>query len=124
MNSTGGGNAGVAAGHLAGGNYLYASLSQGFYLGGDASAHLSVDTSRHTFPAGVETASLIIATFNQDLSAYKNVSARLVSRGGNHNLYAAYRQALRKGMDLYLILGDPNAEKSTARVAVKALWVY
>jgi hypothetical protein len=119
-----GGNAEVAAGRLAGGNYLIGSLSQGFYLGGGASAYLSVDSSRHKFPDRVESASLIIAGFNQDLDVYRNISARLVSRGGNHNLYAAYRQAVRRGMDLYVIVGDPNADKTRGRLALKALWVY
>ena len=118
------GTASFTTGRQASGHYLFTSLAQGFYLGDGASLRLSASASRHKFPDRVEKSSLIIATFNQDLDAYRNVSARLVSRAGKHNLYASYRQSLRRGMDLYVIAGDPNAEQSRARLALKALWVY
>ena len=52
------------------------------------------------------------------------VAGRLVDSTGGLNAYVAYRQKVRRGTDLYLILGDPNADKTTARIAIKGVRTF
>jgi len=93
---------------------------------------------------------LVTATY--DLTDEKSISARLVYRNGNANfwlphvyydwarlpaelqgapsdqevaklnMYAAYRQRVARGRDVFVILGDPNTPGIEARVAVKMVW--
>ncbi len=95
---------------------------------------------------------LLTATY--DLSDEKSITARAVYRRGNSNfwlpqvyyeaeqlprelsgaspnaqvgkinLYAAYRQRVAHGRDIFLILGDPNAASTQARIAVKLVWTH
>jgi hypothetical protein len=48
----------------------------------------------------------------------------MVVRDGSTNFYLSYRQRVRKGMDLLLVAGDPNADEWVSRLAVKALWCF
>jgi len=66
----------------------------------------------------------LVLTTTYDISKERAVSARLVRQGGETNMYAAYRQRVRTGMDLLVIVGDPNAEEWVSRVAVKAIWCF
>jgi hypothetical protein len=64
----------------------------------------------------------LVLTTSYDLSDEKTLSARLVRRASSTNCYAAYRQRVRKGMDLLIVAGDPNADQWVSRLAVKAIW--
>jgi len=66
----------------------------------------------------------LVVTTTFDISKERTISARLVRQGGNTNMYAAYRQRVRTGMDLLVIVGDPNAQEWVSRVAVKAIWCF
>lgn len=61
-------------------------------------------------------------TTTYDVTEEKTISARLVRADSDTNVYAAYRQRVRKGMDLLVVVGEPNADKSVSRLAVKAIW--
>lgn len=63
-----------------------------------------------------------ILTVSWEFDELRALSARLVSQDGNMNWYLAYRSAGGVGQDLYLIIGDPNAERFTERVAFKWVW--
>jgi hypothetical protein len=95
---------------------------------------------------------LLTATY--DLSDQKSITARAVYRRGNSNfwlpqvyydptkmpgelngaspdaqvgklnLYAAYRQRVAHGRDIFVILGDPNAASTQASIAVKLVWTH
>jgi hypothetical protein len=65
-----------------------------------------------------------ILTGVYDLTNERGISMRAVSHNGSFNFYAAYRQELRKGADIYLILGDPNAQSFTGRMALKLVNTY
>jgi hypothetical protein len=65
-----------------------------------------------------------VLTTSYDLTDEKTVSARLVRRAAATNVYAAYRQRVRRGMDLLVVVGDPNAEEWVSRLAVKAIWCF
>jgi hypothetical protein len=81
-----------------------------------------------------------IGTLNYDLSPERSIGGRYV-RGRSlpgdpihmpgrivlpsdyptprRNLYFIYRQQVRRGMDMYIIYGDPNAAESIGRITVK-----
>lgn len=63
-----------------------------------------------------------VLTTTYDITDEKTVSARLVRRGSDTNAYAAYRQRTRKGMDILVLAGDPNASEWVSRIAVKVIW--
>ena len=53
---------------------------------------------------------------NYDITCERGYGFRLVAQDDRYNFYASYRQAVRQGMDLFLILGDPNARTTRARL--------
>ncbi len=63
-----------------------------------------------------------IVTVSWEFDELRALSARLVHRDGNVNWYLAYRSAGGVGQDLYIIIGDPNAERFTERIALKWVW--
>ncbi len=63
-----------------------------------------------------------VVTTTYDITDEKTISARLVRSGSNTNAYAAYRQRTRKGMDILILAGDPNAPEWVSRIAVKLIW--
>jgi hypothetical protein len=64
----------------------------------------------------------LVITSTYDVSEERSISARLVCSGSNTNAYGAYRQRVRRGMDMLIVVGDPNAEEWVSRLAVKAIW--
>jgi hypothetical protein len=66
----------------------------------------------------------VVLTNTYDIADDRSVSARLVRSGGDTNVYAAYRQRVRRGMDLLVVAGDPNATEWVSRMAVKAIWCF
>jgi len=71
-----------------------------------------------------DTKRQMILTHSYDLSDERTVSGRMVMRDGNTNFYLAYRQRVRKGTDVLIVVGDPNADEWVSRLAVKAMWCY
>jgi hypothetical protein len=67
-----------------------------------------------------------VLTTTYDLTTEKCVSARMIFQDGGINVFATYRQVVRRGMDAYVLLGDPNPEQTgfTKRVALKLIWVF
>ncbi|GIV16207.1 MAG: hypothetical protein KatS3mg022_1642 [Armatimonadota bacterium] len=63
-----------------------------------------------------------ILTIGWEFDELRALSARLVHQDGNVNWYLAYRSAGGVGQDLYIIIGDPNAERFTERIALKWVW--
>lgn len=63
-----------------------------------------------------------ILTVGWEFDELRALSARLVQQDGNVNWYLAYRSAGGVGQDLYIIIGDPNAERFTERIALKWVW--
>jgi hypothetical protein len=122
------GGIGYTWGERYGQPYRYQSLSQGFRPGERWSAALSLersyspelDDAGNVIPP--ELSRQLVLTTTYDLSDEKTLGARLVRRASNTNFYAAYRQRVRKGMDLLIVAGDPNADQWVSRLAVKAIW--
>ncbi|MGC8783411.1 MAG: hypothetical protein ACP5RN_03350 [Armatimonadota bacterium] len=69
-----------------------------------------------------------IATLNYDIDAERSIGGRYIGRGGRfggfeqmNTFYLTYRQQVRRGTDIFLIFGDPNASSTQTRFAVKVM---
>jgi hypothetical protein len=58
-----------------------------------------------------------------DLTTEPAISGRIARTSDGTNGYVTYRQTLRRGVDLFLIGGDPSADTWAKRVALKAVFV-
>ena len=110
----------------------YQSLSQAFRitdrwygeirLERARSAELDEEDEETIIPP--DTKRQLVLTHSYDLSDERTLSGRMVMRDGNTNFYLAYRQRVRKGTDILIVVGDPNADEWVSRLAVKAMWCY
>jgi len=62
-----------------------------------------------------------IMSVNYDITPEKGLGSRFVYRDGKFNAFVTYRQAVRKGVDAFIIVGDPNAEKMQKRAVAKVI---
>lgn len=60
-----------------------------------------------------------IVSANYEISPIESVGGRLVAQDEDLNWYLSYRRAGAKGMDTYLIIGDPNARRFQRVAQVK-----
>lgn len=86
------------------------------------SLQITGEYPRMTSPVEPEHLHQIIVTGAYDLSDERTISGRLVQRAEGLNCYFTYRQAVRRGIDAYVIVGDPNSDKFERRIAVKTVW--
>ncbi len=117
------GNIYLSFGNRAGGDYRRISLSQGFRVSDRLSTRVWTEYSKIGDPspyAGTRRQTVASATY--DISPERSLAGRLVHRSGKSNVYFAYRQHVRAGMDAYLIYGDPNAEDTKDTVLLKLIW--
>lgn len=63
-----------------------------------------------------------IFTLGWELDKYRSITARLVGQDSKTNWYLAYRRAGGRGLEWYVIVGDPNANEFQKRVALKLVW--
>lgn len=113
---------GVALGKLAGGGYLSCDIRQGWNIGDRLSMQLGYEYSRIREPSPeAYSARQIIGTLAYDLDDERTVSGRVVTENGNSNVYLAYRQRVRAGMDAYVIFGDPNADETRSSILLKLI---
>jgi len=113
-------------GTQAGGDYTWMSASQGFRPKEHLSVNLSGEYARLAPPSpDAYRAYQTVLTTSYDLTPEKCISARVIARKGGVSTFAAYRQVVRRGMDAYVILGDPDPSRTgfDQRVAVKLIWV-
>lgn len=116
----GGGGISLSLGRLAGGDYLDWSVFQSFRLSGKLSLQGSYELAQIKDPSPSAFLSRqLIGTLAYELDAEHTLGGRLVNTGGRSNLYLAYKQRLRRGMDAYIIFGDPNADSTRSSVTVK-----
>jgi len=62
-----------------------------------------------------------VLILNYDITSERGLGSRLVYRDGKFNAFITYRQAVRKGIDAFIIIGDPNAEKMQRRILAKVI---
>ena len=115
-----GGSLTAALGKLTGGDYQYYSAIQGFRLSDKFSVqawYSHIEITEPSIYAG--SADLGVLSLTYDMSAQRGLVARLVQNQRHANLYFAYRQRVRSGLDAYLIYGDPNSPETRDRVLLK-----
>lgn len=113
-------------GHRGGARYLFTSLTQGWELNGHAQVSLRWEYARQNFfdEQPTHTRTQTVLTGNYDFSAERSLSARLIERNGQCNVFLAWRVVPLDGRGLYLFLGDPNATETQARLQAKVLWPF
>ncbi len=132
------GNVELSIGEKAGADYLYMNLNQGYKATEALSFKLRGEIRRMKEPSeGTEYKELVILTGNYDFTSEYGIGLRLmhlcdfsnerdagiwsVLRKGDFNICLTYRQAVRAGTDIFLILGDPNEDRTQKRFAVKII---
>jgi len=117
----------LVRGVRAGGDYRYLSLNQGFRPRRRLSFQVGAEYM-HLLPPSIQAGHQYqtVLTTSYDLTPERCVSARLIARDAGVSGYAAYRQVVRRGMDAYVLVGDPDPALTgfTRRVAVKLIWVF
>jgi hypothetical protein len=117
------GEVSVSWGRTAGGESIYYSVSQAFKLTRDLAVEASFEQNRISAPSAyVGRQGLLIGTVNYDLSSEKSIGARFVRREASSNIYGILRRQVRRGVDAYLIYGDPNAETTQGGLAFKLVY--
>jgi len=62
-----------------------------------------------------------ILTFNYDITPEHSLGTRLVYQDHDFNAFITYRQVVRKGIDVFIIIGDPNAKEMQRRALAKII---
>jgi hypothetical protein len=99
-------------------------MYQGFKLTDRLALQANASWMRLDTPDDPTSLRLLTLTGTYDLDSEHTVSMRLVDAAEGFNAYLAYSQKVRRGTDLYVILGDPNADETTERLAVKTVWSF
>jgi len=129
LNTTG--NVGAWGGRLDGTDYLSVSAEQGIQPFSAITLRFYGQYVRQDYPVGhedeveggVEHRHQVRATVQYDITPERSISGRMMHTDGGTNGYCSYRQMLRRGMDVFVIVGDPSAETWTKRVALKTVIV-
>lgn len=72
----------------------------------------------------------LVGTMGYEISPTQSITARYAALSGLTNLYVAYKNAGAAGAELFIILGDPNADGKRGsvqvknRVSVKLAWAF
>lgn len=112
-------------GKRAGGDYSYFTIGQGFKPAERLTIRFDLEYSKLTEPAAEAGSDyLAILTGSYTLSGERSVAARLIGRRAGLSSYFSFRQVVRRGMDMYVILGNSDPEQTgfTNRLVVKFIW--
>ena len=124
----GSGSLSATVGRRQGGRYRYFSLSQGAEIAPGWTASLAAEGSILSAPAAhAATTTQVVLTTTYQLTPEKSLAARVVHRDGEGlNIFASYGQRMRRGMDVFVLLGDPDPETRNlgSRLAAKLLWTF
>lgn len=111
-------------GDRGGADYLFARLTQGWNPIPPLRFGLTGEWTSRGFhdgrPHDSRTQTVLTATY--ELSPYSTINGRFVERDGKLNLFLAYRNAPTSGRAWYIFFGDPNAERTEARLQFKVIW--
>ncbi len=121
------GGAFILKGKRAGGDYTYYSLDQALRPIDYLSVIVNVEYSRLEPPSpDAYHRRQAVLTTSYDLTPEKCIAARGIWRDEGFSAYASYRQVVRRGMDAYIIVGDPDPDRTgfATRVALKLIWVF
>ena len=120
----------VRIGEQNGGRSLYALLTQAYELAPRLRLRLELESLDIDYPSDpTDRARQLIFTLNYEIDPERALGGRLVLNrlefGGEtettRNFYLTYLQRVRRGFDLYVIYGLPNASRAQNRLAVKII---
>jgi len=126
-----GGETGIEYGRVEGGEFLRTWVEQGVHPFQDYTIGLRLQYRRRDLAVGHEDQPegginhqyQLMATAQYDITTERAVSGRIISSHDGMNGYMTFQQVVRRGMDLFLIIGDPSAETWRSRIALKAMMV-
>ncbi len=120
------GSADVVEGREDGARYRYWDVWQGLKLRDGLFVNLGYEARTSDYAGRDRDQHLwrTTASLNYDIDRERTIAGRLLTGSEGTNLFLSYRQEVRTGMDLFVILGDPNAGATEGRIAVKAKWTY
>ena len=122
-----GGSLSYTWGDLGGGTYTSYGASQSFVIRSNCYADIAYEHRISDFwDPGVEDVDEARYTFrlNYDISPERGWGMAVRTGDLGTNVFGTYWQSKRKGMDWFLILGDPNSDTTVRRVGVMAKWVW
>jgi hypothetical protein len=70
------------------------------------------------------TSEQTIATIGYEFSPTQSITGRFVNNNGRTNGYLAFRNGGGNGTEYYVILGDPNAQRTVSRLSVKMVIAF
>jgi hypothetical protein len=110
----------VGFGDRAGGSSFHWLAKQGVKLRDGFYSDLSVEYLKMSGPfARHERQS--VASLSYDLSSERSLSARVLEFNGRLNMTFGFRQSVRRGQDIYILFGNPGAEKTEGRITLKLI---
>ena len=115
----------VVRGKAAGGDLTYYMLDQGLRPIDRLSVRVGGEHIHLAMPDGSATRQYqAVLTTSYDITPEKTLAARGIWRDAGFSAYASYRQVVRKGMDAYVIVGDPDPTLTgvASRIALKLIW--
>jgi len=126
------GGVSLRGGSLAGGPYAFGNAWQGLRFGEKTSGSVSVNALHLDGQLEKQHTWRVVASGLYEFSPERSVAGRLIGghrsengeRAALHNAFAAYRQEVRRGADIYLLVGDPNTNDITANAAMKFVRTY
>ncbi len=122
----------VRGGRLAGGPYLFGDVWQGMRFGEKTSGSLSASSLHLDGALDRQDTWRVIASGLYEFSNERSLAVRVIGgrqrENGNrttlHNAFFAYRQEVRRGADIFVLIGDPNTNDVTAHMAMKFIKTY
>jgi hypothetical protein len=118
----------VRFGDQNGGRSFYAQLTQAYEIAPRFRVRLDLESLDISYPdAPSDRARQLLFTLNYEIDPERSIGGRLVlnrlefdgERETTRNFYLTYLQRVRRGFDLFIIYGLPNASRSQNRLAVK-----
>jgi len=113
-------NLGVDWGIQGGSPYRSIGINGAYLLG----RRLQLTASRQEVRHFDSTFELSILSANYDLGRDRFLSGRAVRRGRDTNFYMSYRRSGNKGVEYFVILGDPNALTFRTSLIIKAIFPF
>lgn len=98
--------------------YRFTSVSQGFPI----NKFLSFSLSLGQLELGSDTQTQTILSGLYRIDPLQSFGGRMVSQDGKTNVYLSYGRKTRKGNDLFILLGDPNALTTRKSISLKMVW--
>jgi hypothetical protein len=120
------GSISVERGVRDGGTYTYYNLDQAVRPRDQLSLRLNAEYTHLSEPAADAGHDYqAVLTTSYDITPERCLAARGIWRDAGFSAFASYRQVVRRGMDAYVIIGDPDPDRTgfAERVVFKLIWV-